>query len=54
MLLGLDRLWGLGLGLARLAGIGLALGADVPVFVHGRSGFASGIGETIEPVDEAG
>lgn len=54
VLLGLDRLWGLGLGLARLAGIGLALGADVPVFVHGRSGFASGIGETIEPVDEAG
>ncbi len=54
VLLGLDRLWGLGLGLERLAALGLELGADVPVFVHGRSGLASGIGERIEPAGLSG
>jgi len=50
-LLGLDRLWGLGLDLARLADIGLALGADVPVFVHGHAAWAEGIGERLTPVE---
>jgi 4-diphosphocytidyl-2-C-methyl-D-erythritol kinase len=50
-LLALNRLWGLGLSLDELAGIGLALGADVPVFVHGRTAFAEGIGEQLTPVD---
>lgn len=54
MLLGLDRLWGLGLGLERLAALGLELGADVPVFVRGRSGLAGGIGERIEPAGLSG
>ncbi|WP_280552334.1 4-(cytidine 5'-diphospho)-2-C-methyl-D-erythritol kinase [Halomonas sp. 25-S5] len=49
-LLGLDALWGLGLGLAHLAGLGLALGADVPVFVHGRAAWAEGVGERLTPV----
>lgn len=44
-LLALNHLWGLGLSLERLQAIGLALGADVPVFIHGRSTFAEGIGE---------
>jgi len=47
----LDRLWGLDLGVDRLAGIGLALGADVPVFVHGRNAWAEGVGEALVPID---
>ncbi|WP_119717453.1 4-(cytidine 5'-diphospho)-2-C-methyl-D-erythritol kinase [Cognatilysobacter tabacisoli] len=47
----LDRLWGAGLGADRLAGLGLALGADVPVFVHGRNAWAEGVGEVLQPVD---
>lgn len=50
VLLGLNRLWGLQFSLPRLAALGLALGADVPVFVHGRSAFAEGIGERLQPV----
>ena len=50
-LLALNHLWGLGLTLSQLADIGLELGADVPVFVHGRAAWASGIGEELEPVD---
>lgn len=47
----LDRLWQTNLGVDRLGAIGLALGADVPVFVHGRSAFASGIGEVLTPLE---
>jgi 4-diphosphocytidyl-2-C-methyl-D-erythritol kinase len=46
----LDRLWATGLGTAALAEIGLALGADVPVFVHGRSAVGEGVGERLTPV----
>ncbi|APE29879.1 4-(cytidine 5'-diphospho)-2-C-methyl-D-erythritol kinase [Halomonas aestuarii] len=49
-LLGLDALWGLGLDLETLARLGLALGADVPVFVHGHAAWAEGIGERLTPV----
>ena len=51
MLVGLDRLWGLGLGRTRLAEIGLGLGADVPVFVQGHAAFAEGVGQYLIPVD---
>lgn len=44
-LLALNRLWGTGLDSLALQRIGLALGADVPIFVHGRSAFAEGVGE---------
>ncbi|KAE8440137.1 MULTISPECIES: 4-(cytidine 5'-diphospho)-2-C-methyl-D-erythritol kinase [Halomonadaceae] len=47
---GLDRLWQLGLGDTHLAELGLALGADVPVFVRGRSAWAEGVGEKLTPV----
>jgi 4-diphosphocytidyl-2-C-methyl-D-erythritol kinase len=47
----LDRLWGLDLGSERLAAMGLALGADVPVFVHGQAAFAEGVGERLQPVE---
>ncbi|MCB1743981.1 MAG: 4-(cytidine 5'-diphospho)-2-C-methyl-D-erythritol kinase [Gammaproteobacteria bacterium] len=50
VLLGLNRLWGLGWPASRLAEIGLRLGADVPVFVHGQAGFAEGVGERLTPV----
>lgn len=51
VLLGLDRLWSLGLGRERLRQVALTLGADVPVFVYGRNAYATGIGERLRPVD---
>lgn len=50
VLLALNHLWGLGLGRLRLQALGLSLGADVPVFVHGRNTFAEGVGEEFFPV----
>jgi len=47
----LNRLWSLDYSTAQLAEIGLALGADVPVFVHGFAAFAEGIGERLTPVE---
>lgn len=46
----LDRLWGLAWPVERLAALGLRLGADVPVFVHGRNAWADGVGERLTPV----
>jgi len=51
VLLVLNKLWGCGLDLNELARIGLKLGADVPVFVAGRSAFAEGVGEKLCPID---
>lgn len=51
VLLALNRLWGLGLRRAELSALALRLGADVPVFVFGRSAFASGIGEELEAIE---
>lgn len=50
-LLGLNRLWGLGLDTDTLAAIGLTLGADVPVFVRGHTAFGEGVGERLTPVE---
>lgn len=50
VLVALDRLWDTRLGPARLAELGVALGADVPVFVHGRSAWAEGVGEQLLPL----
>jgi 4-diphosphocytidyl-2-C-methyl-D-erythritol kinase len=52
-LLALNRLWDLQLSLDELAALGLQLGADVPVFVRGRSAWAKGVGEHLETVDLA-
>ncbi|MCK9563158.1 MAG: 4-(cytidine 5'-diphospho)-2-C-methyl-D-erythritol kinase [Bacteroidales bacterium] len=52
-LLGLNQVWNLGLDLDTLAAIGLPLGADIPVFVRGRSAWAEGVGELLTPVDLA-
>ena len=46
----LVTIWNLDTDATRLADIGLALGADVPVCLHGAPALMSGIGETIEPV----
>ena len=50
-LLALNHLWQLGLGRDELQAMGATLGADVPVFVGGRSAWAEGIGEVLTPVD---
>ena len=49
-LLGLNRLWQLGLTAAELQRLGAGLGADVPVFVAGRSAWAEGVGERLTAV----
>ncbi|MCG5516655.1 MULTISPECIES: 4-(cytidine 5'-diphospho)-2-C-methyl-D-erythritol kinase [unclassified Ectothiorhodospira] len=50
-LVALNHLWGTGLSLEDLAELGLTLGADVPIFVHGRAAWAEGVGECFEPID---
>tara|TARA_Y100000294_G_scaffold1605_3_gene1959 strand:- start:1463 stop:2296 length:834 start_codon:yes stop_codon:yes gene_type:complete len=50
-LIALNQLWDTGLSRTRLAALGLTLGADVPVFVHGRSAWGEGVGEQLTPVD---
>lgn len=50
-LLALNQLWELGWPAARLAALGASLGADVPVFVHGRPAYATGIGDQLLPID---
>src|SRR5205814_4921879 len=50
VLLGLNRMWQLGLSRSALMGMGLELGADVPFFIFGEPALARGIGETLEAV----
>ena len=50
-LLALNELWGLDLPPDRLMELGVGLGADVPVFVLGRSAWASGIGEKLQAIE---
>ncbi len=51
VLLALNHLWRLGLSRRRLQDIGVTLGADVPVFIHGRNAFAEGVGEDLRTLD---
>jgi 4-diphosphocytidyl-2-C-methyl-D-erythritol kinase len=51
VLVALNELWNLGLKCDELAAISIELGADVPVFVHGRAAWAEGVGEQLTPVD---
>jgi 4-diphosphocytidyl-2-C-methyl-D-erythritol kinase len=48
-LVALNQLWNTGLNPDQIAAIGAKLGADVPVFVAGRSAWAEGIGERLTP-----
>jgi 4-diphosphocytidyl-2-C-methyl-D-erythritol kinase len=50
-LVALNRLWGTGLSTDELADLGLSLGADVPVFVRGRSAWGEGVGEALTRMD---
>ena len=50
-LLALNHLWHLKLPQDKLQPLGATLGADVPVFVGGRTAWAEGIGEILTPVD---
>ncbi|TVP49816.1 MAG: 4-(cytidine 5'-diphospho)-2-C-methyl-D-erythritol kinase [Halomonas sp.] len=50
VLVGLNHIWQLGFSYQALARLGLQLGADVPVFVHGHSAWAEGVGEQLTPV----
>ncbi|MGB0936861.1 MAG: 4-(cytidine 5'-diphospho)-2-C-methyl-D-erythritol kinase [Colwellia sp.] len=47
VMLALNILWGINFSTEKLAGLGLQLGADVPIFIHGFSAFAQGIGEQL-------
>ena len=46
----LNRLWGCGLETKELAELGCSLGADIPVFIHGHTAMAEGIGDRLTPV----
>ena len=50
VLLGLNRLWGLGWTREQLAALGLQLGADVPFFIGGHNAIVEGVGERLTPV----
>jgi len=50
-LVALNYLWGLELSIEQLAEIGLQLGADVPVFVHGKAAWAEGVGERLTAIE---
>ena len=49
-LVGLNRLWNLGMDTDRLVALAAELGADVPVFVRGLAAWAEGVGERLVPV----
>jgi len=50
VLVGLNQLWQCHLSIDNLADLGLQLGADVPVFVRGKSAWGEGVGELLEPI----
>ncbi len=50
-LIGLNKLWQTGLNEDQLAAIGLSLGADVPVFVRGRTAWGEGVGEQLTTIE---
>ena len=50
VLVALNHLWRLDLDEDSLAALGGQLGADVPVFVRGRSAWAEGVGERLSPI----
>ena len=54
VLVALNHLLALNHSTETLCEIGLTLGADVPVFIYGRSCFASGVGEHFEREDWGG
>jgi|TARA_B110000483_G_scaffold228058_1_gene290465 4-diphosphocytidyl-2-C-methyl-D-erythritol kinase len=47
----LNTLWDLNLSTAKLCEIGITLGADVPVFLNGKTAWGEGIGEKLEAIE---
>ena len=50
-LIALNRLWRIDLPVSDLARLGRTLGADIPMFIHGHSAWAEGIGDVLTPLD---
>ncbi len=50
-LVALNRLWGAGWDAERLARLGVRLGADVPIFIHGQSAWAEGVGDVFSAIE---
>lgn len=50
VLLGLNKLWSLGLSICELKDMALSLGADVPFFMLGGTALACGVGEKLTPI----
>ncbi len=50
-LVALNQLWQTSLNKQALQQIGLKLGADVPIFIHGQSAWAEGIGERLQAIE---
>ena len=50
VLVALNDLWQLGLDVGKLAEIGVQIGADVPVFIHGKNAWAEGRGEKLSQI----
>ncbi|MEN1958619.1 4-(cytidine 5'-diphospho)-2-C-methyl-D-erythritol kinase [Luteimonas changyuni] len=51
VLCALGAIWGVDADREALALLAARLGADVPVFVHGRSAWAEGVGEVLAPME---
>jgi len=51
-LLALNKLWDINMKKDELMSLGLSLGADVPIFIHGQTAWAEGVGETLTNVPE--
>lgn len=51
VLVALNEIWQTGLSQHELATLGLQLGADVPVFIFGRSAWGEGIGEELQSIN---
>lgn len=47
-LVALNEMWQCNLSEQQLMTLGLRLGADVPVFIHGKTAFATGVGEQLQ------
>ncbi len=50
-LLALNHLWQTKLTTSQLIEIGVKLGADIPIFIHGHSAWAEGIGDQLQTID---
>ncbi|UNM96775.1 4-(cytidine 5'-diphospho)-2-C-methyl-D-erythritol kinase [Ignatzschineria rhizosphaerae] len=50
-LVALNALWELNLSQTALIEIGKKIGADVPIFIYGKSAWAEGIGEILTPLE---